>query len=131
MTSTTDRFVWLHETGFSGLFGIHHDLRWPEVAARAVTGLTLDPGKGSRAGCVATQAFGRMLFRTETLRRSSVGGGRPGPVDRAMAEFAPLGSDEVRPARRFVSYYRQQQKVGENQSENTHSYDPPHSMSPG
>ena len=87
-------FVWHDEAGLAGFHGIDHDFGGPIVAARTMTGLTLDTRESGRSGRVAWQTGGRFDLDVQALGGTAVSGCLPASVSGTMTKLAAIGPDE-------------------------------------
>lgn len=87
-------FVRRDQAGLARFRGVDHDFGRPVVAARTMTGLTLDSRRSGRSGRVASQTGGRVDLDVQALGGTAVSGRLPASVDGTMTKLAAVRADE-------------------------------------
>ncbi len=87
-------FVWRDQASLARFPDVDHDFGGPIVAARTVTGLTLDTRQSGRSGRVASQTGGRFDLDVQALGGTAVSGRLPASVSGTVTKLAAIGADK-------------------------------------
>jgi len=82
------------QAGLARFRGVDHDFGGPIVAARTMTGLTLDSRQSRLSRRVASQTGGRFDLDIQALGGAAVSRRLPASVDGTMTKLAALRADE-------------------------------------